>query len=357
MRPIAFAPAVVALAAVLLTARAVGAKDDLPPRVDEAIRKGSDFLVQAPDWGMAKELVLLALIHAGCDRDATPLREGTTHLLTSPLQSTYQVSLAAVALVNLDRIRHQARIADCAQFLVDSQCANGQWSYGGVAPSAPFLRTGQEGRAAPIRLRRRTGTAAPGGDNSNTQFALYGLWAAQLAMVESPEATWRLAHDFFVRTQGRDGGWGYSADDTQSSYGSMTCAGMGGLAICARAIKATKGTAEKIERGVSWLGGKFTVKGNPGFAYHSGTHHLYYLYSLERAAALLERDRFGGHDWYDEGARELLGIQLPDGSWNSQVIDTCFAILFLERATRTIATESARRPTAVTTPDDELEGK
>ena len=52
-------------------------------------------------------------------------------------------------------------------------------------------------------------------------------------------------------------------------------------------------------------------------------------------------DRFGAHDWYAEGAAWLLETQRPDGSWltanakgGQGVWDTCFAILFLRRATR-----------------------
>ena len=56
---------------------------------------------------------------------------------------------------------------------------------------------------------------------------------------------------------------------------------------------------------------------------------------------------FGNLDWYPEGATYLLKHQIPDGSWEARVgdndfhhstHDTCFAILFLRRATRTIAT-------------------
>jgi hypothetical protein len=48
----------------------------------------------------------------------------------------------------------------------------------------------------------------------------------------------------------------------------------------------------------------------------------------------------GKHDWYEEGAQHLLGAQSGDGSWSaggeSALVNTCFALLFLKRATTPI---------------------
>ena len=60
--------------------------------------------------------------------------------------------------------------------------------------------------------------------------------------------------------------------------------------------------------------------------------HIYYLYGLERIGMLYGTDRIGSHDWYDEGAAWLIKHQADNGSWRN-VPDTCFAILFLRRAT------------------------
>jgi len=69
--------------------------------------------------------------------------------------------------------------------------------------------------------------------------------------------------------------------------------------------------------------------------------HYYYLYGLERAGILYGTETFGSHEWYPEGAEFLLANQRADGAWISKdnayanaVWDTCFAILFLRRATR-----------------------
>ena len=48
---------------------------------------------------------------------------------------------------------------------------------------------------------------------------------------------------------------------------------------------------------------------------------------------LFGTETLGSHKWYPEGAEALLALQQADGGWGSD-IDTCFAILFLTRATR-----------------------
>ena len=65
----------------------------------------------------------------------------------------------------------------------------------------------------------------------------------------------------------------------------------------------------------------------------------YYLYAVERLGMLYDTGKIGGHLWYPEGAKVLLDAQKPDGSWDASLPktptwDTCFAILFLKRATR-----------------------
>ena len=62
---------------------------------------------------------------------------------------------------------------------------------------------------------------------------------------------------------------------------------------------------------------------------------LYYLWSLERVAVTYNLRTIGGKDWYAWGAPVIMANQLPDGSWSDRfpgVPDTCFALLFLNRA-------------------------
>ena len=67
----------------------------------------------------------------------------------------------------------------------------------------------------------------------------------------------------------------------------------------------------------------------------------YGLYALERAGILYGTESIGPIKWYPAGAGALINAQKPDGSWgrdseewHGRTWDTCFAILFLRKATR-----------------------
>jgi hypothetical protein len=67
--------------------------------------------------------------------------------------------------------------------------------------------------------------------------------------------------------------------------------------------------------------------------------NLYFLWSVERIAVLFSLKSIGNKDWYLWGAEMLLAHQEPNGCWERggyyqphQIINTCFALLFLKRA-------------------------
>ena len=47
------------------------------------------------------------------------------------------------------------------------------------------------------------------GDNSNSQFALLGLYEAERAGVPVPDTTWRMALDYWKQAQNNDGSFSY----------------------------------------------------------------------------------------------------------------------------------------------------
>jgi hypothetical protein len=113
-----------------------------------------------------------------------------------------------------------------------------------------------------------------------------------------------------------------------------------------------------VRRGLGWLGEKFAVDRNPDVEKGVGRGmrdrnsgligedfwRFYYLWSVERAAGLLERDRIGVHRWYEEGAERLIAEQRDGGHWVGDASPdrgTAFALLFLSRGTRPVATEPA----------------
>jgi hypothetical protein len=207
-------------------------------------------------------------------------------------------------------------------------------------------------------------------DNSTTQYALLGLYAAQLCGVEISPQVWSASAKHLLtcdRSEGKEStllltshadrerieqgkkatraggkkfqpsGFGYQ--DGNDLTGSMTTAGVSGLSLCAAALRAQKKGAPKllsdidagVKSGFLWLQDHLTVRRNPGPMNAWQNRHLYYLYGLERACELNQVAWIGGRDWYFEGAMCLLAQQDPSGNWGD-AISTSFALLFLKKS-------------------------
>ena len=224
-------------------------------------------------------------------------------------------------------------------------------------------------------------------DNSNTQYAVLGLAAAARCKIRVPEWIWIGVARHFLRVQAPDGparkdfvlvphvaptgrttyaerlrvrrrGWNYGRQrDPEpgtrrgaTPYGAMTTAGIASLAIArgyiAEMRHAPKGLVEQIDRGIrdgfASLGAMFSVWDHP----HYSGWYTYYLYGLERAGMLAGIERFGRHDWYWEGAVQLLLRQrsyyardVPHWSYDmGSTGTTCWAVLFLRRGTIPVIT-------------------
>ncbi len=163
-------------------------------------------------------------------------------------------------------------------------------------------------------------------------------------------------------------GWSYirkeqaKGDHDTKITGSMTAAGVACLAIAkelwvlAKNVKpnAPEVRAKKVVEtytladidnailcGWAKLGEMFTVSSNPGNA----SWHYYWLYGVERTGALLGVPNMGEHRWYRDGAKYLLSKQHvtnddDKGRWPGAdrsgpgAERTCYALLFLKRATQ-----------------------
>jgi len=294
----------------------------------------------------AEDLVLLALHHAGVPRDDARFRALLETALARRPERTYTVSLHAVLLAELDPVRYRDRIAECARWLVENQAKNGQWAY-----TTP---------AAALDAKTRAGAGAP--NNSCSLFAAMGLRAAVRAGVPLPRESLVRARDAWRACQrpdrdrqfGQDrAGWCYSREEEDHHpYGSMTAGGLAALVTLHQLLGDDWRRDPAVLAGLSWLTFHFTVHENYGPVEDlmareilsdtpsPRTEFYYYLWALERAAAVTGSVDFGGRDWYREGRDELLSLQRPDGSWSSgvrrcnPVWDTCYAILFLTRSTR-----------------------
>jgi hypothetical protein len=219
-------------------------------------------------------------------------------------------------------------------------------------------------------------------DLSNTQYALLGLDAAARCGFPVPVETWTRAAEHLLREQEEEGvpapvwlensawspgddpanrfvevakaqarGWTYLPGHATLPTGAMTCAGVTCLALVKERLWAVKklepALSKRIDsavlQGLTWLSEHFTVEDNPD---PPNQWHYYYLYGLERTGAKCGVRWIGRHDWYREGAEHLLAAQTPAGGWaeaaksgkvadtsESEITQTCFALLFLRRAT------------------------
>lgn len=357
--------------ALLLFSAALCAQPVPQEQIDEAVRKGVAYLeaqgLHSELFGCpAEALYALTLADSGVLADQEPLAGLLQKLASSDSTHTYDLALRAMAFLVSDPKKYRAALVECGQRLVDLQLSNGQWTYGQNQSLPDRVAVPTEDAEGKIRLRPQTVAMPQTGDDSNSQFGILGLWAVSQAGIEVPMEAWTRAEHWWKGSQRSDGGWGYyTGQEGDSSYGAMTCAGIAALRVCAAAIGAPARNDNEIKRGLEWLGGRFSVDRHPAVLASNVWRSLgqkddmlyYYLYSLERAGTLGGADRIGGHDWYQEGARYLVDRQKADGSWVGGGTywgareDTCFAILFLKRATRFLITQSPLDRASVT-PDD-----
>lgn len=209
-------------------------------------------------------------------------------------------------------------------------------------------------------------------DISATQIMMLGFKSAVRMRVGVDLRSVKRAIDFVVRSQEKDGpkmkrpndaipgdrttyvslgedrarGWAYEKKSANPeelrTSGSMTSAGITSLLIGKSILGKRIGKKEraKIDQcvwdGFAWLVSHWTMNANP----EVDRSHYYYLYGVERVAALGMYEKIGKHYWYKEGAVVLLRQQAGDGHWDtrkevapSDINDTCFALLFLRRGT------------------------
>lgn len=287
--------------------------------------------------GGVTALCTLALLESGVGADDPVVRRALDHLRTLELDKTYTVALQTMVLATAepkkDMLLLQRNVRWLEQHQIKEGPRKGAWSYPG-----------------------------PGGDNSNSQFAILALYDAQRVGVEVSRQTWQLAANYWRTTQNADGSWGYFPGDTGT--GSMTCAGIGGVAITAAALGTGDASVENgrviccrpheedqsLERALAWLAQRFSVERNPRPAGAGHSVLYYYLYGLERAGRLTARRFIGDHDWYREGAEFLVRDQDSlshywKGSWYAERdprISTAMALLFLAKGRRPIVIAKLR---------------
>lgn len=246
-------------------------------------------------------------------------------------------------------------------------------------------------RTDPAYLLRFNYTADARYDNSVHQYGLLGLYAAHLCGIEISPTVWEAAANHLLAVQDFDGpkldlelvdhrsyqrrladpegthstaralahanGWGYQEakqeGDHMPTWGSMTSAGITGLAICQAALQDYPGLKrQKLQAdanrarndGFAWLARNLTVRCHAGAIERQQHWFYYYLYSLERASLLSDVALIQDRDWYFEGALVLVLAQQPNGDWPAElhwdldVERNAMAILFLKQSTLPVLT-------------------
>ncbi len=343
-------------------------------RVNKAIERGKDALLRAQagdgSWRTfahhrgypmgTTALATLTLLKCGVPPTHPAIVRAFTWLRQRPLRRVYSVSVLLMALdakyaaardpfavEQVDRYGLRKGKDPCSARISPEDLA---WMKEGVA----YLTQRQTAEGV---WRYDEG----GFDLSNTQFALLGLHAASRCGTTVKKRVWLDALRFLLDHQEKEGeAVMYKANEVRGRYrfawteralargfrytpewqrptGSMTTAGLASLVICQSRLWRARGfggtlraeTRRAVRDAMAWLQQNFAVDRNPG---GGGSWHYYYLYGLERAG-ILGRFRFlGTRDWYREGAELLLAQQRPGGAWHGGS-DTCFALLFLKRAT------------------------
>lgn len=327
------------------------------PRYDAAVAKAIAYLKGLPDEKIQerdRSLVAYALLKAGVPQSDPLLASGIAlakqRAMTNfgPYHPTYTAAVDAMLLADSDPEAFLPQVQAIANRIQSFQCPDGSWS---------DVADGKSGN----------------GDVSLVQYCVLALWAAQRIGGNVNPIVLDRAGDYLVKNTNSDGGWRYRPGTNTGPEGgrsshNMTLAGVGTTSICRLLlynIKPTKApppkkfgvleVAEDLTQNDEGAFGGFkptTPKGQMDKAIDRGMQwnrvhfepvprtefQLYFYYTLERAAALVELDG----NWFTTYGDALLTLQQKDGHFSSHstasgpAVGTSFAILYFMKSTQQI---------------------
>ncbi|NQU75555.1 MAG: DUF4159 domain-containing protein [Planctomycetes bacterium] len=293
------------------------AGDGFDERVDAAIAKAVGYLwgrhqtdrwpeddpgAGPQDYGAQTALCVYTMLSAGQSYQTDRMAVTIDWLVRLNLQSVYARSLRVMALSMLPGQKAEKVLADDVRRLLAAARSDGTYPY-------------TASRGVPNTAMVHTAVFFGGAERGNAV----------------PGRYWRDGERHWRQTQTAEGGWSYNLS-LRPAQGSISAAALSSLLLCHDAAYRQeyfqyKGddASPAIRRGLAWLGGNFSALENPAMG---PQYYYYYLYAVQQVGVASGYKYFGPHDWYREGAEELMRSQGVDGCWRSDV-DTCFALLFL----------------------------
>lgn len=339
-------------------------------------------------------LALLALVKGGVPKDDPVVVAGFAELRRRKLIDTYSLGNALMALEAL--YAPPSEFGDLKEGVIDRPRKRQpdpkdlelmkRWS--------DQLLQNVDTRVNASKVLRFNYVRGARYDQSLNQYGLLGLYSAHLCGVDIAPTVWEAAIQHLMAAQSpggsrldldlvdyrtharrqadpegrhtgsrlvaRTAGWNYedpkSDGELSPVWGSMTCAGITGLAVSQAALfdhgpnkrvallqEATRARHD----GFAWLAQHLTVRCHAGAIERQQLWFYYFLYGLERAALLSGVALLQDRDWYFEGAMVLTAVQNRDGSWPVELVryaddrlmdDTAMAILFLKQSTLPVLT-------------------
>jgi hypothetical protein len=406
-----------ALVAALLTAapaRAVD-KEAVNAAIEKGVRSVRAYQLSNGTWAGDQigltALIGLTLLECDVAADDPGIQKAAAAVRAAAVgtEQTYSIALSIMFLDRLGEPVDVALIESLAVRLLAGQTLAGAWSYTcpkisgeeqrrlttlverrgerGPDKGAPKPEPGQRkaedlpreilGQLENVRRQRAAGQQpdAPIGDNSNTQFAILGLWVARRHGLPVDGAL-EQAEKLFRASVNPDGGWSYFVKERSvpmlpgaplmpgiASTPAMTCAGLLGVGLAYGAwneaalrtdpktkdpgkpgpapIKPQDPSKDKVVVNAfrllgTWVDAMAHPPGKAPRVTNASGKFYYFLWSLERVSVAYGVDTIGKTDWYEWAVEILLANQGDDGGWNNGEFrggpDTCFALLVLKRA-------------------------
>jgi hypothetical protein len=391
---------IVSIAILLLIAADLSAAAIPEETINRAIERGVAALrkFQAADGSFCgtthgsgpSALAVLTLLECGAEpSDEQVLKAVAVVRKDLPdLNRVYNLALAILLLDRLGDPQDEPLIHALVVRLLEGQASIGAWGYSTPEVSAAEsqkLRTlieqrtelktvpGTDPASRPppvpeiadrlkkLEQRRASQDAGATVDNSNTQFALLGLWVGRRHAMPTDVAL-RRAEAYFRATHSA-GRWAYmpNTDIASDLRAANTCSGLLGLAIGGGIVReAQLRTAPERKDGkpptlrdplkdplvqvaMNYVGSQVAELAMTGLDADVNLYrNLYFLWSVERVGMVYSVPAMGRVNWYQVGASAILRAQQPDGSWAAGKpgfipgitadINTCFALLFLRRS-------------------------